>query len=673
MHIGSQLLDPAPYAEGVRAPARAGGRGCATPGCDTHRDARHRRRPRHPVPRRDAARSGRAGCGRAAPGAGQRAHRGARAGPLSGRGRRRAAHHGALPQAFRRQGPRHRGRRDERPGPARATTWRTTRWSRWSARGRPSAEVDVVGPVCETGDFLARDRELPGLERGERLAVLGAGAYGFVMASNYNTRPRPAEVMVDGGRWWVVEAAGAVEELFRTERVTPVIRKRPRGSLARLEMQEDLRYARDDITTAHDITTLRRPRRVAEHHDRILIIDFGSQYTQLIARRVREAHVYCEIHPPTRTVQWIREWKPKGHHPVRRAQLGLRRRRAHRRSGAARPGHAGAWALLRDAAAGAPLRRQRHPRQPPGVRPRQRSGRRRPTVPGVRQGRGDAGLDEPRRPRGRPAARATASPPRSDNSPIAAIEHTEPSRSTGSSSIPRWRTRRGAGRSSATSCSRSAAACPDWTPGHFVESEVARIREAGRSRSARHLRPLGRRGLARSPRCWSTARSATGSPASSWTTACSACTSGSRSRPRSAGTWASISGWWTRASASSSGWPASTDPEEKRRRIGHTFIDVFEAEAKAVGKDVGFLVQGTLYPDVIESVSPRGRAVGHHQDPPQRRRAAGAAAVQAAGAAARAVQGRGAPGGAGAGPAGGDGGAAPVPGPRPGHPGRWAR
>ena len=48
------------------------------------------------------------------------------------------------------------------------------------------------------------------------------------------------------------------------------------------------------------------------HHDGILIIDFGSQYTQLIARRVREAHVYCEIHPPSRTVDWIREWKPKG-------------------------------------------------------------------------------------------------------------------------------------------------------------------------------------------------------------------------------------------------------------------------------------------------------------------------------------------------------------------------
>src|SRR5215204_3952351 len=53
-------------------------------------------------------------------------------------------------------------------------------------------------------------------------------------------------------------------------------------------------------------------RRAAVAMNAILIIDFGSQYTQLIARRVREAHVYCEIHPPTRTVEWIREWRPKG-------------------------------------------------------------------------------------------------------------------------------------------------------------------------------------------------------------------------------------------------------------------------------------------------------------------------------------------------------------------------
>src|SRR5690606_24401510 len=55
-----------------------------------------------------------------------------------------------------------------------------------------------------------------------------------------------------------------------------------------------------------------RERGAVEHEQGILIIDFGSQYTQLIARRVREAHVYCEIHPPSRTIDWIREWNPKG-------------------------------------------------------------------------------------------------------------------------------------------------------------------------------------------------------------------------------------------------------------------------------------------------------------------------------------------------------------------------
>jgi diaminopimelate decarboxylase len=88
-------------------------------------------------------------------------------------------------------------------------------------RGRPANRADVVGPVCETGDFLALDRRLPGLQAGDHLAVLGAGAYGFVMASNYNSRPRPAEVIVDNGRWWVSRGRETVEDLFRTERTSP--------------------------------------------------------------------------------------------------------------------------------------------------------------------------------------------------------------------------------------------------------------------------------------------------------------------------------------------------------------------------------------------------------------------------------------------------------------------
>jgi diaminopimelate decarboxylase len=81
--------------------------------------------------------------------------------------------------------------------------------------------VDVVGPVCETGDFLALDRSLPPVERGDHLAVLGAGAYGFVMSSNYNSRPRAAEIIVDGGRWWVARPRETIVDLFRGEHVTP--------------------------------------------------------------------------------------------------------------------------------------------------------------------------------------------------------------------------------------------------------------------------------------------------------------------------------------------------------------------------------------------------------------------------------------------------------------------
>ena len=86
---------------------------------------------------------------------------------------------------------------------------------------RPPRRADVVGPVCETGDFLALDRMLPGLESGEMLAVLGAGAYGFVMASNYNSRPRPPEVIVDDGRWWIARPRESVAELFESEKMSP--------------------------------------------------------------------------------------------------------------------------------------------------------------------------------------------------------------------------------------------------------------------------------------------------------------------------------------------------------------------------------------------------------------------------------------------------------------------
>lgn len=83
-------------------------------------------------------------------------------------------------------------------------------------RAVPMRTYDVVGPVCESADFLGKDRELA-VQVGDRLAVRSAGAYGFGMASNYNSRPRAAEVMVDGGRFQVVRERETVRDLFASE------------------------------------------------------------------------------------------------------------------------------------------------------------------------------------------------------------------------------------------------------------------------------------------------------------------------------------------------------------------------------------------------------------------------------------------------------------------------
>jgi diaminopimelate decarboxylase len=84
-------------------------------------------------------------------------------------------------------------------------------------RDGPSETADVVGPVCESGDFLAKDRELPRAEENDLLAVMSAGAYGFAMASNYNARPRAAEVLVDGSRYTIVRRRETYEDLVAGE------------------------------------------------------------------------------------------------------------------------------------------------------------------------------------------------------------------------------------------------------------------------------------------------------------------------------------------------------------------------------------------------------------------------------------------------------------------------
>ena len=146
------------------------------------------------------------------------------------------------------------------------------------------------------------------------------------MSSNYNSAAAAAEVLVDDGRWALVRPREAVDDLFAPSETPATPEWRAAG---------------------HD-----------QHPDGILIIDFGSQFTQLIARRVREAHVYCEIHPPPATMEWIREWKPKGIILSGGPNSVYGDDVPTRRAGAARARHSDPRPLLRHAAAGPPVGRQ---------------------------------------------------------------------------------------------------------------------------------------------------------------------------------------------------------------------------------------------------------------------------------------------------------------------------
>ncbi len=92
-------------------------------------------------------------------------------------------------------------------------------WPVQKFEGRPGVIADVVGPVCESGDFFAQDRELPDPRDGELLAVMSAGAYGFVMASNYNSRPRAAEVLVEGKTMHVIRERDSFEDQVQREKL----------------------------------------------------------------------------------------------------------------------------------------------------------------------------------------------------------------------------------------------------------------------------------------------------------------------------------------------------------------------------------------------------------------------------------------------------------------------
>ena len=81
--------------------------------------------------------------------------------------------------------------------------------------------ADVVGPICESGDFFAKDREIPRPQRGDLLAVMSAGAYGFTMASNYNSHPKPPEVLVDGEKYYVIRRRESFDDLINGEAIPP--------------------------------------------------------------------------------------------------------------------------------------------------------------------------------------------------------------------------------------------------------------------------------------------------------------------------------------------------------------------------------------------------------------------------------------------------------------------
>jgi diaminopimelate decarboxylase len=85
--------------------------------------------------------------------------------------------------------------------------------------GRKRIKMDIVGPICESGDFFAKDRDVETLEPGELLAIMSSGAYGFSMSSNYNSRPRVAEVMVKGGQYDIIRSRETYEDLVKGERI----------------------------------------------------------------------------------------------------------------------------------------------------------------------------------------------------------------------------------------------------------------------------------------------------------------------------------------------------------------------------------------------------------------------------------------------------------------------
>jgi GMP synthase (glutamine-hydrolysing) len=335
---------------------------------------------------------------------------------------------------------------------------------------------------------------------------------------------------------------------------------------------------------------------------RILIIDFGSQFTQLIARRVREARVYSEIHPPSRTVEWIREWKPTGiilsggPNSVYGDNVPL----ADRAIFDIAPvlGICYGMQLIAHIEGGQVIRTDRREYGRAEVKVLEPSGlfagfsTDEPVTAWMSHG---DHIEKP--PKG---YRVTAE---SNGNPISAFRH-ETRPTFGVQFHPEVaHTPRGREVIS-NFLFRICKAEPTWTAGAFIGEEVARIRKiAGKSRVI-----CGLSGGVDSSVAAALVHRAVGDQLT-----CIFVDTGLlrlHERDQVERTFRANLGLKLvtidaeeRFLAALSG---VDDPEEKRRIIGHTFIDVFEDAAAQVGDNVDFLVQGTLYPDVIESFSPRG-------------------------------------------------------------------
>jgi GMP synthase (glutamine-hydrolysing) len=335
---------------------------------------------------------------------------------------------------------------------------------------------------------------------------------------------------------------------------------------------------------------------------RILILDCGSQFTQLIARRVREAHVYCEIHPPDRSLAWIRQWKPTGiilsggpnsvtdpgaptfdrgileAAPVLGVCYGMQwialaegaqvkggGRREYGRAEATVVESAGVWT---------------------GFTPGEHTQ--------VWMSHGDHVESVP------PGYVLTAS---SESNPVVGFRHqTRPVHAI-QFHAEVAHTTRGAeviGNFLFEVCK----ATPDWTPGSFIEQELAKVRATV---GTKHV-ICGLSGGVDSSVAAALVHRAIGDQLT-----CIFVDTGLlrlHEREQVERTFRQHLGIRlvvVRAEERFlSGLAGVDNPEDKRRIIGHTFIDVFEDAAAREGKDAEFLVQGTLYPDVIESVSPKG-------------------------------------------------------------------